>query len=320
MEGVAADGAGGGGGGGVGVGGGAAGRFRTVLIDEASQATEPAALVPVLLGCEQLLLVGDQRQLPPTVTERSAAARGLGVSLFSRLQALGVEPLLLAQQYRMHPALADFPSRRFYGGRLQSAVDAADRPPPRGVVWPNAECAVAFVEVEGDERRSQAYARGDDSEGAGAAPAEAAGSGSYSNEAEAAALAEAVGAVLGAGELRAEDVGVITPYSAQVQLLQRKLQGLPARLDAGGVEVSTVDGFQGREKELILISTVRSNPRRALGFVADDRRLNVMITRARRGLVLFGDPGTLGSDETWRAYLQWLRKRRCVCTGPSALR
>eukprot|EP00908_Phaeocystis_cordata_P015619 Transcript_2678.p1 GENE.Transcript_2678~~Transcript_2678.p1 ORF type:complete len:208 (-),score=109.04 Transcript_2678:69-692(-) len=128
---------------------------------------------------------------------------------------------------------------------------------------------------------------------------------------EAAALAAAVGAVLAAGELSAAELGVITPYAAQVAALQRALQALPARLGAAAVEVSSVDGFQGREKELIFISTVRANAARRIGFVADERRLNVMITRARRGLVVFGAAGTLEADATWRAYLQWLRRRRC---------
>ena len=97
--------------------------------------------------------------------------------------------------------------------------------------------------------------------------------------------------MLAEGELAPRDLGVITPYAAQAALISKQLQRLPAPLGAAEVEVSSVDGFQGREKELILISTVRANRRRALGFVADARRLNVMITRARRGLVLFGALG-----------------------------
>ena len=281
-------------GGGDGALGGAAARFRTVLIDEATQSVEPASLVPLLYGCEQLVLVGDQKQLPPTVTSRDAEKGGLALSLFDRLQAAGVAPLLLRRQYRMHPALAEVVSRQSYDGKVTSAVEAADRPPPAGVRWPSAACPVLFENVVGPE----------------AARDEA--TGSIANRREAAAAVEAVRAVLAAGELGAADVGVIAMYAAQVRLIQTALGRLPAALGAAAVEVSSVDGFQGREKELIVISTVRSNPDGELGFVRDARRMNVAISRARRGLVVCGDAATLGADPGWRRYLQWLRRKRCV--------
>ena len=102
---------------------------------------------------------------------------------------------------------------------------------------------------------------------------------------------------------------MVTPYKAQVAVLRQMMTGVP-----GGhqVEVKSVDGFQGREKELIVISTVRSNTDGELGFVRDARRMNVAISRARRGLVVCGDAATLGADPGWRRYLQWLRRKRCV--------
>ena len=98
------------------------------------------------------------------------------------------------------------------------------------------------------------------------------------------------------------------------RLLSQILQGAGSQGAASlaGVEVSSIDGFQGREKEVILFSCVRSNPSQRLGFLADHRRLNVAITRARRGLIVVGDERTLGADDTWRAYLQYLRMRACV--------
>ena len=111
-----------------------------------------------------------------------------------------------------------------------------------------------------------------------------------------------------------EQIGVVTPYSAQAIVLSQILQGAGSQGAASlaGVEVSSIDGFQGREKEVILFSCVRSNPSQRLGFLADHRRLNVAITRARRGLIVVGDERTLGADDTWRAYLQYLRMRACV--------
>ena len=125
---------------------------------------------------------------------------------------------------------------------------------------------------------------------------------SYSNPAEARALARAVADVLAAGELAAADIGVVTPYAAQARLLCDVLRGDEYGAAAADVEVSSVDGYQGREKELVFVSAVRSNARGAVGFLRDWRRLNVAITRARRGLVVFGDPRTLERDAHWGAY------------------
>ena len=166
-------------------------------------------------------------------------------------------PLLLRDQYRMHPALADFPSGRFYASRLRSAVTAADRPPPKGVRWPNATCAAAFIDVAGEERLEQPSqliaeadatasggGRANGAGGGGSGGGAGRSGGSYCNAREATALVDAVRAVLARGELSPRELGVITPYAAQAALISKKLQRLPASLGAADVEVSSVDGFQ----------------------------------------------------------------------------
>lgn len=105
------------------------------------------------------------------------------------------------------------------------------------------------------------------------------------------------------GGLSPADVAVITPYSAQVKLLQQLL-AQEAR-DLSGLEVKTVDGFQGRERQCVVFSAVRANPRGGVGFLADQRRLNVALTRAKRGLVVVGNASTLQRDRVWRAWLEW---------------
>ncbi|KAL1507836.1 hypothetical protein AB1Y20_007444 [Prymnesium parvum] len=270
-------------------------RFRTVLIDEATQATEPASLIPLTFGCEQLFLVGDACQLPPTVTSAEALRGGLAISLFERLQVDGVAPWLLDTQYRMHPALASFHSAAFYGNRVKSAVTEAERRPPGGVNWPSPKCPACFVAVAEGEQASTNGMR------------------SYSNQAEVDVVASLVASVLTYGDVKADQIGVITPYSAQAQQLSEAVRCLPQlqghEID---VEVSSVDGFQGREKELIIVSAVRSNPDSSLGFVTDPRRLNVAITRARRGIVIVGDPNTLRASSIWRDYLGWLSDQGCI--------
>merc|ERR1711920_608779 len=136
---------------------------------------------------------------------------------------------------------------------------------------------------------------------------------SFRNEKEADLVVDVVKDLLDGG-LKPTQVGVVTPYAAQVKLLRTLLAraGLPTSREKGGVEINSVDGYQGREKEAIVISTVRSSSSGGLGFVADWRRANVAFTRARRGLVVVGDPDTLGREpSTWAPWLKWVRKTGC---------
>ena len=260
-------------------------RFSRVLLDEATQATEPASLVPLVRGARQIVLVGDHRQLPPTVISRRAENGGLRRSLFERLVAMGIEPMLLDTQYRMHPAISDFPNRTFYDGRLVDGITAAERPNPAGLLWNDWEVPMAFLPVNGDELLSP--------DGA-----------SKENPAEAGWVAKILENLLQTGDLEEADIGIITPYAGQVRAIR---DALPERNDS--VEVHTVDGYQGREKEVIIFSCVRSNSDGTVGFLSDERRLNVALTRAKRGLIVIGDPDTLRNDETWASWLDYIRGR-----------
>jgi len=139
---------------------------------------------------------------------------------------------------------------------------------------------------------------------------------SAANATEVAVVARLLDGFLEAGELAPGDVGVISPYAAQVRELQRVL---PERLaqhlgNRRGQEVSSVDDFHGREKELIVVSAVRSNDH-GIGFLRDERRINVMLTRAKRGLIVVGNRRTLGRDPTWAALLSWLDENGLVVEG-----
>merc|ERR1712127_62514 len=259
--------------------------FERVLVDEATQATEPAVLVPLTRMCRQLVLVGDHCQLPPTVLSTRAEEEGLGVPLFSRMVACGVPPFMLDTQYRMHPSIAMFPSDLFYGGKLLNGVTAPERRPLAGFPWPREEFPVAFVPVPHGIEMDDGVSK--------------------MNEAEAAAAADAVATLLQGGQCSASDIAVVTPYAAQVRLIRR----LTRKLVSGPpyVEVSSTDGFQGREKEAVIFSAVRSNDYGTVGFVSDWRRVNVSFTRARRGLVVIGNDVTLrrGDPDTWMPWLSW---------------
>ena len=260
--------------------------FERVLVDEATQATEPAVLVPLMRGCRQLVLVGDHCQLPPTVLSTRAEEEGHGVPLFSRMVACGVPPFMLDTQYRMHPCIAMFPSDLFYGGKLLNGVSAPERRPLAGFPWPREEFPVAYVPVKGVEM--------DDGV-------------SKMNEAEAAAACDAVAALLSGGQCGPSDIAVVTPYAAQARLIRRMTRRLTQNSGPPYIEVSSVDGFQGREKEAVVFSAVRSNDYGAIGFTSDWRRVNVSFTRARRALIVIGNDQTLrrGDPDTWMPWLAW---------------
>ncbi|CAE7819709.1 Upf1 [Symbiodinium sp. CCMP2592] len=183
--------------------------FEGILVDEVAQATELSTSVPVILrGANRLVLVGDHCQLPPAVISPEAEVRGLSVSVYSRLvQAGGLQPFLLDTQYRSHHKLAEFSSKAFYDGLLKSGIEDDKRTAPQGVPWPNSKCPIAFVNVDAQEELE-----GD----------------SKANTVEAQMVASLVGKVLGYGELSVSQVGVVTPYVAQVRRLRQFLRPVPA--------------------------------------------------------------------------------------------
>merc|ERR1740121_3458003 len=269
-------------------------RFSTVLIDECTQAAESAALVPLARGCQQAILLGDQCQLPPTVLSDVAENENLGESLFTRLVTQGVRPVLLDTQYRMHPLIAEFASAAFYNGRLENGVSHISRKPPEGFPWPQRQMPVAFVNLErGEEKR----------EGS-----------SYINPAEAEKTLWALNEVCKGDILGPEDVGLVTPYKGQVNLIKKIIRERPGlQKFRSGLEVESVDGFQGQEKEVIIFCAVRNNRDGKVGFLSDWRRLNVMLTRAKRGCIVIGSKTTLNQDPLWQEWLKWATARGAIC-------
>lgn len=246
-------------------------KFPYIIVDEAAQVIEPAVILPLGKGAVQAVMVGDQCQLPATVLSQEAQKKGLDISMFDRLLSMGMEYSMLMEQYRMHPKIASFCSWRFYRGQLKSGVKDADRPLPPGVP---VSCPLAFFHVEADER----------SKGA-----------SKINPSEARCVAWIASQVLQTlpGQLKGDELGIITPYAGQVSEIRRQI---PAQAK-DAVQVSSVDAFQGCEKEVIILSLVRANARGDVGFVSDWRRLNVALTRAKRLCVVIGNVNTWLTSE-----------------------
>ncbi|BDA47014.1 probable regulator of nonsense transcripts 1 homolog at C-terminar half [Coccomyxa sp. Obi] len=291
-------------------------RYKMVIVDEATQATEPSNIIPLVRGAECVVMAGDPKQLPPTLQSDGALDAQLDRTLFDRLQDSGLAPVLLDMQYRMHPLIAEYPSALFYKGKLKTGISAEERPLPQGLAWPNPGCPVMMVECEsGIEERSATGSlvsgRGKTAAARDAAAAAASGS-SYYNKQEAILAVRALVALMSAGD--AESAAVLTPYNGQVRLIRSILKSKGSSL-YDKVTVSSVDGYQGREADVIVFSAVRCNERGMLGFVADPRRLNVAITRPRRGLVVVGSPNTLSSDASWRGWIRWVRDHGAFATA-----
>lgn len=272
-------------------------KFTSILIDESMQSTEPECMVPVVLGAKQLILVGDHCQLGPVVMCKKAARAGLSQSLFERLVVLGIRPFRLEVQYRMHPELSQFPSNFFYEGSLQNGVCAEDRRLKLDFPWPQPERPMFFLVTQGQE--------------------EIAGSGtSFLNRTEAANVEKITTRFLKAG-IKPEQIGIITPYEGQRAYLVQYMQyqgSLHSRLYQE-IEIASVDAFQGREKDIIIMSCVRSNERQGIGFLNDPRRLNVALTRAKYGIIIVGNPKVLAKQQLWNHLLNFYKDRKVLVEG-----
>jgi len=276
--------------------------FRAVLLDEATQAVEAEALIPIVHGARQVVLIGDHRQLGPVIMSKEAARAGLGQSLFERLICLGLRPIRLQVQYRMHPCLSAFPSNSFYEGSLQNGVTSGERCRPfLDFPWPDPQSPMFFLSCQAAEEIS------------------ASGT-SYLNRAEATQCERMVTRLLRAGILPSQ-IGVITPYDGQRAYLQQHMQLSGAlRKDLyAEVEVASVDAFQGREKDYIILSCVRSNDNQGIGFLHDARRLNVALTRAKYGLVILGNARVLARHHLlWYHLLMHFKEKGLLMEGSLA--
>ncbi|KAL9246906.1 hypothetical protein vseg_020385 [Gypsophila vaccaria] len=274
-------------------------RFRQVLIDESTQSTEPECLIPLVLGAKQAVLVGDHCQLGPVIMCKKAARAGLAQSLFERLVLLGVKPIRLQVQYRMHPALSEFPSNSFYEGTLQNGVTINERQ-SSGIdfPWPVPNRPMFFYVQMGQEEISSSGT-------------------SYLNRTEAANVEKIVTTFLRSGVVPSQ-IGVITPYEGQRAYIVNYMarNGALRQQLYKEIEVASVDSFQGREKDYIILSCVRSNEHQGIGFLNDPRRLNVALTRARYGIVVLGNPKVLSKQPLWNGLLTHYKDHECLVEGP----
>lgn len=257
--------------------------FDLVLIDEATQSTESSAMIPAVKG-KRLILLGDHKQLPPTVISQEADENGFSVSLLERLvERYGDSVVtMLTTQYRMNESIMAYPNEMFYERRLAAGDQNRDWHLDVTVKekWLDqfVKSGSGFVHVAGKEKRL------------GDSP-------SVMNVLEAETAREVVELLIAAGVEKGQ-IGVISPYKAQVKLIKTLLDDL-----GHNIQVDTVDGFQGQEKDVIVISFVRSNDDGYLGFLNDVRRLNVALTRAKKLRIAIGNQDTIRSHNVYGAFL-----------------
>ncbi|EGO30083.1 putative restrictase [Serpula lacrymans var. lacrymans S7.9] len=258
--------------------------FDIVLIDEASQITEPCALIPLVKGCQRAVMVGDHVQLRPTVKSMGKALE-YDVSLLERLYTgdtkFGMVKTMLNVQYRFPRELAEFPSQEFYNDKLLSHIEDSQK--VLGILqkmpfpWPTRDASIVptvFVQCSTGETM---------------------GSSSKGNEGQAELVARLIPMLKPEVHDQKEElaIAVLSPYTRQIEMLKSLLPST--------VACHTIDSFQGRESDIVIFSTVRCNVSGEIGFVEDARRLNVMWTRARLGLIIIGDRETMTmTSELWK--------------------
>lgn len=269
-------------------------KFNVVIVDEASQATIPSILIP-LSKARRFILAGDHKQLPPTIISK---AHFLEKTLFEELiKKYPNKSSLLNVQYRMNSFLMKFPNLEFYNGNLKSdsSVDNINldeiidleelshlKESDVEKQLHNNLKPLLFIDTSNLKNNEEKHLK--DSK-------------SIINQSEADIATSIAKFYLGTG-INPKDIGIISPYADQVNLIQEKIP----------IEVKSVDGFQGREKEIIIISTVRSNENGNIGFLKDLRRLNVAITRAKRKLIVIGNKNTLKGNPTYSKLIKFCTK------------
>ncbi|KAI3647657.1 hypothetical protein MP228_007878 [Amoeboaphelidium protococcarum] len=269
------------------------GGFNYLIVDEACQAIELSTLIPLKYQVNKCILVGDPKQLPPTIISEDAKKYGYDQSLFSRMQIACPHSVhLLNVQYRMHPDISKFPIQMFYDGLLQDGPDMLRLSTRK---WHADQSFPPY----------QFYDVGKSAE-------EKSGT-SLVNRAEAdAIMAKFIQLCSSYPDIGFSGlIGIITPYKMQKVYLQNMFRRKFGPEILNAVNINTVDGFQGQEKDVILFSCVRANSRQAVGFLADERRLNVGLTRAKSSLWIFGHVNSLQSDSCWRSLIEDARHRDC---------
>ena len=268
-------------------------KFHTVFIDEAAQALAPACWI-AMQRADRIIMAGDHYQLPPTVKSFEADRQGLSQTLFEHVIQHKKVDVMLELQYRMNHQIMTFSGAQFYNGVLKADASVRDHLLAQGI------SPVEYIDTAGcgfDEKQNPETL-------------------STANKEEGHLLLKHLALLINQLENQQEgllegklSIGIISPYKAQVKSLQKQLLNSPMLAAYESViNINTVDGFQGQERDIIYISLVRSNSKGEIGFLKDIRRMNVALTRARKKLVVIGDSATIGQHAFYASFLDYVEK------------
>lgn len=267
-------------------------RFSTLFIDEAAQALEPACWIPIQFA-ERVILAGDHCQLPPTIKSIEAARKGLAKTLFEKLMDHHDYGVMLQTQYRMNDVIMGFSAEYFYGKGLVASDKVAKRQ------LTATEAPLEFIDTAGSSMEEETEAE----------------SLSKFNRGESEVLLQRLEDMVAEYSIdyvreQRWSIGIISPYKAQVKLMESLLEeeGRYPSLQAISKQwsVNSIDGFQGQERDIIAISLVRSNADGEIGFLGEERRMNVALTRAKKKLIVIGDSATIGNHRFYRAWIDYV--------------
>ncbi|GJU96611.1 UvrD-like helicase, ATP-binding domain, P-loop containing nucleoside triphosphate hydrolase [Tanacetum coccineum] len=271
--------------------------FNILVIDEAAQLKEAESTIPLQLpGMKHAILIGDERQLPAMVKSNVCIESGFGRSLFERLSSLGHSVHLLSVQYRMHPSISFFPNLKFYKNKVLDAQNVLSKSYEKRHLSGPMFGSYSFINVVGGREELD-----DDGK-------------SRRNMIEVAIVIKIVKFLYRAWQdsKKKLSIGVISPYAAQVISIQEKLAHKYEKLDGFSVKVKSIDGFQGGEEDIIILSTVRTNSHGSVGFISCLQRTNFALTRARHCLWILGNEKTLTNSESiWKELVFDARGRHC---------
>ncbi len=264
--------------------------FQTAVIDEAGQALEPACWIPILKA-QKLVLAGDHCQLPPTIKSTEAAKNGLAETLLEKCVNLHPESVtLLDEQYRMHEQIMGYSSQIFYQNKLKAHATVAHH-----LLFTD-DFPLLFVDTAGCGFNEKLDGT------------------STTNPDEVALVLKHLTQSMANYQAHQPDgytpsIAIISPYKQQVQLLKEQFEHTPdLQPYASAISINTIDSFQGQERDMVYISMARSNDKGEIGFLADIRRMNVAMTRARKKLVVVGDSATLAVLPFYRDFITYAEK------------
>lgn len=261
-------------------------KFTTVLIDEAAQALEPATWIPILKA-ERVVLCGDPFQLPPTVKSRDANKSGLALTLMEKVIQKGFVHQMLEVQYRGNELIMGYSNQYFYNNKLLASPTVKDKKLPFQDNSP-----LIFI----------------DTAGTGFEEKPEPGSGSLFNADEFSLLREHIYRIINETQALVNfdfpSIVILSPYKGQINYMEREIRA-DDKLVNLAIKVKTIDGFQGQESDIVIVSLVRSNGKNDIGFLKDYRRFNVAITRAKCQVVVVGDSSTIGKDLFFAGFLDY---------------